>query len=343
MSFGFGDDKTGGFYFGDLKGGSDTGKRKEEGEKRDLETDKKESGLSFADESKKKETGLSFGFGDGPSKKKETGLSFDDESNKKDETNKKESGFSFGDESSKKKDSGLSFGDESNKKKDSGLSFGDETSKKKDTSFSFGDETSKKKESLETKKSQPKVDLQYKSIEEIIQTWSSELEDDVKEFSKYANQISIWDQQILLNQEKVVQVKKKVNYMEKEQKEIDESLKIIEVQQEELFQMLSEIEDKVEKLYSENSNKDQYVNEERKSTYEMALNINHQLDGMTEKLKNMVKQLNETYEDSIKESKDDSMTKIVQILNSHLYALHWIDERTSLLQNSIQIATKKFD
>lgn len=51
--------------------------------------------------------------------------------------------------------------------------------------------------------------LKNKTVEQIINKWNTELEEDVTTFTKLAVQVSKWDSQLLQNEEKVFTQNKK--------------------------------------------------------------------------------------------------------------------------------------
>jgi hypothetical protein len=140
------------------------------------------------------------------------------------ETNSSTPSFGFVSETTEKKESTFSFGggDTSSEKKEtssfgfsSGSSSGGvETKSKKESTFSFGGGdvgTSGSEPTPETKKevkgilSTPveMLNLKNKTVEEIINKWNVELEEDVNAFTKLAIQASKWDKELLINEEKV--------------------------------------------------------------------------------------------------------------------------------------------
>ena len=107
-------------------------------------------------------------------------------------------------------------------------------------------------------------------------------------------------------------------------------------QQNELEKMLDSMENKVDNVYQlTNLNES---DKERQKMYETANDINIQLDLMTGTLKDLISKLNVSFEKSI--DPENKVNQIVQILNSHLTTLQWIDQKSLVLQNEINSAAE---
>jgi hypothetical protein len=232
MSFNFGGD-SGGFSFGGSDsssagfsfGGSDS-------------KENKATNKPTADEKKTSEPSFSFGattstpsfsFGDSSQTKKTHSLEDKDEPKKKTkepsfsiETSSTPGGFEFGGEKTSEKEGTNSFGESKKKEnKETTFSFGaggdgpkDTNSAKTENTFSFGgseggneggNEPNSDKKEVKGILSTPVeiLNLKNKTVEEIINKWNIELEEDVTTFTKLAIQASKWDKELLINEEKV--------------------------------------------------------------------------------------------------------------------------------------------
>jgi len=189
-------------------------------------------------------------------------------------------------------------------------------------------------QSSQTKKIDPTAMLKSKTLEDIINDWSSQLEESVELFTKQALQVAEWDQKIIENNSKIINVFENVKKIQTAQKELDQTLELIYTQQQELSQVLDVLENEVEKLIQTQATSEKTPPDvEREKGYQMAEDINKQLDQMETTLKDLVKKINMTQEQEA--GNDDPMYQIVQILNTHLTSLQWIDQTSLQVQQKI--------
>ncbi|KAG6880445.1 hypothetical protein C0992_000047 [Termitomyces sp. T32_za158] len=88
----------------------------------------------------------------------------------------------------------------------------------------------------------PPSTLKGKTIEEIVNKWSSDLETHVREFNKFATEVAVWDRTLIDNSNTLNTLYSHVEAAEREQNDIDQSLDHIEQQQNELVSTLTAYE-----------------------------------------------------------------------------------------------------
>ncbi|KAG6868452.1 hypothetical protein C0993_002590 [Termitomyces sp. T159_Od127] len=88
----------------------------------------------------------------------------------------------------------------------------------------------------------PPSTLKGKTIEEIVNRWSSDLETHVREFNKFATEVAVWDRTLIDNSNTLNTLYSHVEAAEREQNDIDQSLDHIEQQQNELVTTLAAYE-----------------------------------------------------------------------------------------------------
>ncbi|KAF9008924.1 Nsp1-like C-terminal region-domain-containing protein [Cyathus striatus] len=174
--------------------------------------------------------------------------------------------------------------------------------------------------------------LRGKSLEEIINRWNSELETHVKEFSKFAGEVAVWDRALIENGNNLAALYSHVLAAERQQNEIDQSLDHIEQQQKDLSSTL----DTYEKVSNEilggqggglRALDTGPADTERDKNYMLAADLHTQLDDLSGSLTQMIESVNGLSLTSKPNDTngDDPMTQIAQILSSHLESLQWID------------------
>lgn len=131
--------------------------------------------------------------------------------------------------------------------------------------------------------------------------------------------------------------------MEVTQREIDQNLEYINTQQEELNAILDTYEKQIEQVFDESNLQQpmQPADVQRERAYGMAESLNAQLDDVNRNLNVMVEEINKMgSSQQISTDDEDVVGQIVQILNSHLSSLQWIDTHSIELQNKIKEVSK---
>ncbi|KAF8665654.1 hypothetical protein AX16_000108 [Volvariella volvacea WC 439] len=173
--------------------------------------------------------------------------------------------------------------------------------------------------------------LQGKTIEEIVNRWTSELETHVREFSKFAGEVAVWDRALMENGNNLAAIYSHVTAAEREQNDIDQSLDHIERQQKELSSTLDAYEKATQEILgaqggSLRSMDTGPADTERDKNYMLATDLHTHLDDLSDSLSQMIESVNSlSLQPTSNESSDDPLTQIAQILNSHLESLQWID------------------
>ncbi|KAJ8708405.1 hypothetical protein PYW07_010530 [Mythimna separata] len=168
--------------------------------------------------------------------------------------------------------------------------------------------------------------ISFAQLEENINKWTLELEEQEKTFINQATQINAWDRLLIANGEKIVELNDAVQSVKNEQQSLEHELDFVLAQQKELEDLLAPME----KQLSEET-VDRLRDPEREHMYSLAENLDTQLRQMSEDLKEVIEHLNET---NRSQDSNDPIVQIGRILNAHMSSMQWID-------NSIaQISTK---
>lgn len=116
-------------------------------------------------------------------------------------------------------------------------------------------------------------------------------------------------------------------------KELDANLNTISSYQQELRTSLEQLEDDVDKMYETQTQLPEAADIEREQTFQMAIDIDNQLNSMNKTLKDTVEQLNASFFSQTDEK--NPMTQIIKILNVHQNTLQSIEQKTSGLNREI--------
>lgn len=177
--------------------------------------------------------------------------------------------------------------------------------------------------------------LKGKTIEEIVNKWSSELENQVREFNKFAAEVAVWDRALMENGNNLAALYSHVVAVEREQTEIDHTLDHIEQQQRDLSATLDAYERSAEEILGNQGGSLRALDTgpadtERDKNYVLATDLHSHLEDLSTSLVQMIDSVNvlslaPATNGSTSFGGDDPMVQISQILNSHLESLQWID------------------
>lgn len=174
--------------------------------------------------------------------------------------------------------------------------------------------------------------LNFCQLEEFINKWTLELEEQEKLFTNQATQVNAWDKLLLGNGEKIVALNDAVDKVKAEQVAMEQELEFITAQHTELEEVIIPLEEELSKIVQ--------VDIERGQTYSMAETLDSQLKQMSEDLKEVIEHLNESnkYSDPA-----DPLVQIGKILNAHMNSLQWIESSTSGIANRLEEIGKMHD
>lgn len=172
--------------------------------------------------------------------------------------------------------------------------------------------------------------INFYALEENINKWTIELEEQEKVFTTQATQVNAWDSILLNNGEKIVELSRAVEKVKADQSSMEQELEFISAQH-------AELEESIIPLEQEFSNMPQQIDVERSQTYLMAETLDSQLKQMSEDLKEVIEHLNEANKFS---DPSDPMVQIGKILNAHFTSLQWIEDKTSVISNRLDDLSK---
>ncbi|KIL68110.1 hypothetical protein M378DRAFT_158628 [Amanita muscaria Koide BX008] len=181
--------------------------------------------------------------------------------------------------------------------------------------------------------------LRGKTIEEIVNKWSSELETHVKEFNKFAGEVAVWDRALIENSKNIAALHSHVSAAEREQNEINQSLDHIEQQQKDLSNTLDAYEKITQEILGGQGASLRALDTgpadtERDKNYMLATDLHTQLDDLSGSLSELIDSVNAL---SLGDSTtgDDPLSQISQILSGHLESLQWIDGAVREVENKV--------
>lgn len=180
--------------------------------------------------------------------------------------------------------------------------------------------------------------MTFRQLEETINKWTTELEEQEKHFLDQATQVNAWDRIVMENGEKIVQLNKDVEKVKLDQQKLDHELDFIHSQQKELEDILNPLEKALDTLPP--ITYQQHADIEREHTYVLAESLDAQLKRMGQDLKEIIERLNST---NAAPDPDDPVQQVTKILNAHVVSLMWVDRNTANLQRRVEEISKLMD
>ncbi|XP_075167375.1 nucleoporin 62 [Haematobia irritans] len=171
--------------------------------------------------------------------------------------------------------------------------------------------------------------LSYNQLEEHINKWTLELEEQEKVFTDQATQINAWDKVLISNNQKILDLNDAVQKVKSDQQTLEQELEFIATQHKELEESIVPLQKEFLKIPQ--------VDVERSQTYLMVENLDTQLKQMSEDLKEIIDNLNESNKC---QDNSDPIIQIGKILNAHMSSLQWIEQNTANIGNKLEDITK---
>ncbi|XP_067632232.1 nuclear pore glycoprotein p62 [Eurosta solidaginis] len=171
--------------------------------------------------------------------------------------------------------------------------------------------------------------LSYNQLEEHINKWTLELEEQEKVFADQATQINAWDKILISNNHKILELNDAVQKVKSDQQTLEQELEFIATQHKELEESIVPLQKEFLKLPQ--------VDVERSQTYLLVENLDTQLKQMSEDLKEIIDNLNEANKG---QDSTDPIIQIGKILNAHMSSLQWIESSTTNISNKLDDITK---
>ncbi|XP_055900683.1 nuclear pore glycoprotein p62-like isoform X1 [Biomphalaria glabrata] len=180
--------------------------------------------------------------------------------------------------------------------------------------------------------------MTFRQLEDTINKWTGELEEQEKYFLEQATQVNAWDRVVMENGEKIVQLNQDVEKVKLDQQKLDHELDFVQSQQKELEDILVPLEKALDSLPP--ISYQQHADIEREHTYNLAESLDAQLKRMGQDLKEIIERLNAN---NSKPEADDPVHQITKILNAHFMSLMWVDRNTANLQKRVEEISKQMD
>ncbi|KTW29836.1 hypothetical protein T552_01040 [Pneumocystis carinii B80] len=185
--------------------------------------------------------------------------------------------------------------------------------------------------------------LKNKTLKDIINKWTRDLDNYSRQFIQQATEVSKWDRLLIESGDKISKLYADTIEAEQIQTKVDQTLTYIESQQNEMSAFLDQYESQVQELSERQfctPDGMQPADQEREKVYTLAEKLTEKLDGLGRDLGSMIDEINAASNLINKTGEDDPLSSVVKILNSHLSSLQWIQSTTTKLHYKIDEVKK---
>ncbi|KAF1773715.1 Nucleoporin NSP1/NUP62 [Phytophthora cactorum] len=190
-----------------------------------------------------------------------------------------------------------------------------------------------------TETDKPPAEYMGRTIEDIINAWSEQLERNADTFTTEAVKVSKWDSDLMDSQRKLGDIAGDVRRIQVAQNELDTNLDTIFAYQMELKSTLEQLEKSVDKMYESQDQMPVAADIEREQTLQLSVDIDDQLNSMTTTLKETVEKLNKAQDDVADDN--NPMVQIMKVLNVHHNSLQWIEGSAGRINSDIVQLSRK--
>jgi nuclear pore complex protein Nup62 len=193
------------------------------------------------------------------------------------------------------------------------------------------------------------------TLEDIVNRWSTDLDDRVREFTNLAQEVKEWDSILLSNGEDIRKLLDELQALDPISNTINGSLDYVEQEQQALAGYMDQYEAQIDELLAGrsggqsgsgmSSHTSGGANSEREKTYRLAEDLNNQLDDLSRSLTALINDVNSlsasagiTQPSSADKdaSSQDPVSAIAAILNAHLSSLSWIEKTGDSLAQQVE-------
>ncbi|KAJ8925732.1 hypothetical protein NQ315_009580 [Exocentrus adspersus] len=171
--------------------------------------------------------------------------------------------------------------------------------------------------------------LSFAQLEDSINKWTIDLEEQGKFFINQAKQLNAWDTLLISNGEKILNLNGSIERVKQQQQQLDQELDFVLAQQKELEELIAPLEKDLLELPVSDIDRNQM--------YQFSEIIDSQLKQMSDDLKEIIEHINESNKE---EDVSNPVTQISRILSAHMNSLQWIDRNTAQIGAQLEQITK---
>ncbi|CAG9860553.1 unnamed protein product [Phyllotreta striolata] len=174
--------------------------------------------------------------------------------------------------------------------------------------------------------------LTFSQLEDSINKWTIDLEEQGKFFINQAKQLNAWDSLLISNGEKILNLNGSIERVKQQQQQLDQELDFVLAQQKELEELITPLEKELLEI--------PVTDIDRNQMYQFSEIIDSQLKQMSDDLKEIIEHINESNKS---EEVSNPLTQISRIMNAHMNSLQWLDRNTAQIVSHLEQINKMQD
>lgn len=189
--------------------------------------------------------------------------------------------------------------------------------------------------------------LKGKTLEDIVNGWSTSLDERVREFTNLAAEVKAWDSVLIQNGDEISKLYNSLQALDPVATTITESLDYVESQQKEMSAVLDGYEAQLDEILANRAQQQGGSGSssgpsEREKAYQLAESLNNQLDDLSRSLSSLITEVNSLSPSTSagigsdsNAAEQDPVGAVAAILSAHLASLNWIDKTIEGLNTQV--------
>lgn len=184
---------------------------------------------------------------------------------------------------------------------------------------------------------EPSQDYKTKTLEDIINSFTVQLEKDALAFTSEARRVSEWDAVLRDSQVSISDLADYVSRILTQQKDLDRTLSSVTAYQGDLNGTLDRLERHIDELFASSAHlMPEDADVQREKAYKRTSDVDSALTTMATQLESTVNDLNAAHERAIDVSSSNSLSQIVQIFNEHHETLAWLENTSKKIESEME-------
>ena len=181
----------------------------------------------------------------------------------------------------------------------------------------------------------PNANYKGKTLEEIINFWGTELENDAVRFSKSAKKVSEWDGVLRDSTRSISELTDNVSRLLGQQEELDNTLKSVSDYQKEMAGSIDSMESNIDTLFEAHGSEQPLdCDLQREQAYQRSIEVDLRLTNINSSMNSIVNDLNGASEKA-GGGGNSNLSQILMILNAHYETLSWLEASSKNIENNI--------
>jgi len=171
--------------------------------------------------------------------------------------------------------------------------------------------------------------MNFRQLKELLNKWTSSLDEEEKHFIQQATRGNYWDTTLMNNGDKITKINESIMKVKNDHTNMENAIEVVKANQRDLENILNALEESLPANI--------IVEPEREHLYNMSVEINMQLQQMTEDLKEVIRHLNDS---NRVVDRHDPVAHILKIMNEHTDTLQWMEDNAAQVKVSLDDVSK---